>query len=73
MVLRLWIRKYVYVRKDQNNLPTMIGILMLQDVHSLNKLKGHFTHEPRVVTMKLQEPKRKCAKAVPRHLQNHVV
>ena len=28
--------------------------------------KGHFTHEPRAVTMKLWEPKRKCSKAVPR-------
>jgi hypothetical protein len=36
--------------------------------------KGHFTHEPRAVTMKLWEPKRKCPKAaVPTHLQNHVV
>ena len=37
------------------------------------RLKGHFTHEPRAMTMKLWEPKRKCPKAVPRHLQNHVV
>ena len=35
--------------------------------------KGHFTHEPRAVTMRLWEPKRKCPKAVPTHLQNHVV
>ena len=35
--------------------------------------KGHFTHEPRVMTMKLWEPERKCPKTVPRHLQNHVV
>ena len=43
--------------------------------HSQHKStnKGHFTHEPRVVTMKLWEPKRKCPKAVPTHLQNHVV
>jgi hypothetical protein len=34
---------------------------------------GHFTHEPRAVTVKLSEPKRKCPKAVPRHLQNHAV
>ena len=33
--------------------------------------KGHFTHEPRAVTKKLWEPKRKCPKAIPRHLQNH--
>ena len=38
-------------------------------VHS----KGHFTHEPRAVTLKLWEPKWKCPKAVPRHLQNHIV
>ena len=35
--------------------------------------KGHFTHEPRSATIKLWEPKRKCPKAVPRHLQNHVM
>ena len=35
--------------------------------------KGHFTHEPRAVTMKLWEPKRKCPKAIPTHLQNHVL
>jgi hypothetical protein len=35
--------------------------------------KGHSTHEPRAVTMKLWEPKRKCPKVVPTHLQNHVV
>ena len=35
--------------------------------------KGHFTHEPRAVTLKLWELKRKCPKAVPRYLQNHVV
>ena len=37
------------------------------------KGKGHFTHEQRAMTMKLREPKRKCPKAVPRHLQIHVV
>ena len=35
--------------------------------------EGHFAHKPRVVTMKLWEPKRKCPKAVLTHLQNHVV
>ena len=35
--------------------------------------KGHFTHEPRAVTKKLWEPKRKHSKAAPRHFQNHVV
>ena len=36
--------------------------------------ESHFTHEPRAVTMKLWEPKRKCPKAaVPTHLQHHVV
>ena len=34
---------------------------------------GRFTHEPRDVTMKLWEPKRKCPKAVLGHLQNYVV
>jgi hypothetical protein len=27
----------------------------------------------RAVTLRLREPKRKCSKAVPRHIQNHVV
>ena len=35
--------------------------------------KGHLTNEPRAVTMKAWEPKRKSPKAVPTHLQNHVV
>ena len=35
--------------------------------------KAHFTHEPRAVTVELWEPKRKCPKAVPTHLQNHAV
>ena len=34
---------------------------------------GHFTHEPRVVTMKLWEPKRKSPKAIPRHFYCHGV
>ena len=34
---------------------------------------GHFTYGPRAVTMKLWEPKRKCPKAIPTNLQNHVV
>ena len=36
-------------------------------------VKGHFTHEPRAVTIKVWEPKRKCPKAVSTHLQNHVL
>ena len=39
----------------------------------INLLRAPPTHEPRAVTMKLWEPKRKCSKAVPTHLQNHVV
>ena len=37
------------------------------------EFKGHFTHEPRAVTMKLCESERKCAKAVSIHLQNRVL
>ena len=37
------------------------------------KSKAYLTHEPRAMTMRLREPKRKYAKAVARHLQNHVV
>jgi hypothetical protein len=36
-------------------------------------VEGHFTHEPRDVTMKLWEPKWNCPKVVPRYLQNHIV
>ena len=36
-------------------------------------IKGHFAHEPRAMTMKLWEPKRKWPKAVPIHLPTHVV
>ena len=35
--------------------------------------KGHFTHEPRALTMRVWEPKRKCPKAALRHLQSHVM
>jgi hypothetical protein len=35
--------------------------------------KGHFTHEPRAVTVWLWEPRRKCPMAVPTRLQDHVV
>ena len=38
-----------------------------------NQKKGHFTHEPRVVIMKLWELRRKYPKAIPKHLQNHEV
>ena len=31
------------------------------------------SHEPRAVTTKLREPKRKCPKAVPKHLHIHAV
>ena len=40
---------------------------------SVGDIEGHFTHKPRAVTLKSREPKRKCPKAIPRHLQNHVV
>jgi hypothetical protein len=35
--------------------------------------QGYLTHKPRVVTMKLWVPKRKCPKAVPTYLQHHVI
>ena len=35
--------------------------------------QSHFPHEPRAMTMRLGEPKRKCPKAVRTHLQNHLV
>ena len=43
------------------------------DTLGCHVVKGHFTHEPRAVTMKLWEPKRKCPKVVPTHFQDHVL
>ena len=40
--------------------------------HPFVLTKDHFTQEPSALTMKSWEPKRKCPKAIPRHLQNHV-
>ena len=40
---------------------------------SLEDFEGHFTHEPRAVTMTLREPKRKVSKGRPNTPQNHVV
>ena len=37
---------------------------------NIGDTKGRFTHEPRAVTMTMWEPKRKCRKAVPRHLKS---
>jgi hypothetical protein len=37
---------------------------------SLGLVQGHFTYEPRAVTMKLWGPTRKCPKAVLTHFQN---
>ena len=34
---------------------------------------GHFTLEPRAMTMQLWEPKRSVQKTIPRHFQHHVV
>ena len=38
-----------------------------QGVTNNDTTYGHFTHEPKAVTMKLREVKRKCPKAVPTH------
>ena len=35
--------------------------------------KGHFTHKPRTMTMKLRELKGECPKAIPRRPPSHVV
>ena len=40
---------------------------------AIHQAMGHFTHKPRALIMKLWELKRKCPKATPNHLQNHVV
>ena len=39
----------------------------------VSRHEGHFTHKPRAVTMEFWESKRKCPRAVPSHLYNHVV
>jgi hypothetical protein len=39
----------------------------------LTQCKGHFTHKPRAVTMKLWETKRKCVKAVSTHLASKIM
>ena len=46
---------------------------LLLDVFKQREIPTHNTHEPRAVTMKFWEPKRKCPKAVSRHLQHHVM
>ena len=50
------------------------------NIHKLNKqfesthqLRATWATSQRPMTMKLWEPKRKCPKAVPSHLQNHAV
>ena len=43
------------------------------DVLFFYENQGHFTQEPRAMTKRLWEPKKKCPKAVPTHLQNHVM
>jgi hypothetical protein len=49
-----------------------VGIKFRPFANSVQDTKSHFTHEPKGVTMKLWEPKRKCREAVPTHLPNHV-
>ena len=39
----------------------------------MTNIEGHFTREPRAVTMKLWGLKRKCPKVVPQDLQDHVI
>jgi hypothetical protein len=46
--------------------------LVLSKTNRIGDTKGHFTHKPRTMTMRLWEPKRKCPKTVPTHFQNHV-
>ena len=74
--IRLVIGHY-YWEVDHFNLKTKIVISVyfgiLGALHwvqaNMPNNKGYFTHEPRAVTMKLWEPKRKCPKAVPMHPQ----
>ena len=60
----------------RNSSQQLCGNLLSKTIHqsvSTDNYEGHFTQEPRAVTMKLWEPKRKCPKAVPIHLQSHVL
>jgi hypothetical protein len=58
---------YLKLVKENRKITTTWNLLELEITNH------HFTHEPRAVTMKLCQPKRKCLEAVPTHLQNHVV
>ena len=55
-----------YSKKDQAH-------VFVSCRQTLRITKGHFTHKPRAVIMKLWEPRRKCPRVVPRDLQNNVV
>ena len=57
------------VQDDKAKCPYPVSRMILHTSYN----EGHFTHVPRAVTMKLQEPKRKCPKVVLTHLQSHVV
>jgi hypothetical protein len=57
---------YCWLAIDKETSPTRVG------ENWCGHTKAHFTHEPRPMTMKLWEPKRKCPKAVQTHLQNQV-
>ena len=56
------------------DLRTLGSQLVIMPKNLCDHWRGHFTHEPRAVTMRLLwEPNKKCPKAVPTHLQKRVV
>ena len=63
----------ITIKYDNSSLILCRIWLLLKGKRQQHYTKGHFTHEPRAVIVRLWEPKRKCPKAVPRHIHNHVV
>ena len=59
-------------KKTSHQHQLYLPVPLLMHAPPISNTKGHFTHEPRAMTMESWEPKRKCAKAVPTHLQAHV-
>ena len=71
-----YFKAFMLDERETSKLYTISGCLCWMKERERGTLvygKGHFTHEPKAVTLKLWEPKRKCPKAVPTHLPNHEV
>ena len=65
-----WIVNYIFRWSSKHSdSKTILRKTVLKDLG----IKGHFTHKPRAMTIKLWEPQRKCPNFILRYLQNHVV